>query len=207
MTSSWALTKRKQMMDPDGNKTWSISKFSSQDDGMGGWSNHYITPGHTHECAPGYKNTPIGNPYGFGMCVKMDQPTPTIDPSVFNGYNRYQTDLYDPTNEVPRQVSNPYGFYERRIPNESFLRQRDYISREIKYDGIGTKLWRTPGPVKYKEYGFGFDKEPPYKYDIQQLHQKYPLWKEEQIYTGRATQEEMDEFDKTYNNINGMAVW
>jgi len=207
MTSSWSLTKRKQMTNPDGTKTWAISNFSPYDDGLGGWSNHYITPGHTHECAPGYMNTPIGNPYGFGMCVKIPENPPQVDPSMFNGYNKFQPDLYNPENEVPRQISNPYGFYERTIPNESFLQQRDYISREIRFDGIGVSPLRTPGPRKYSEYASSFNPNPPYKYDIQQLHQKYPIWKDEQIYTGKASQEQMDTFDKNYTDIVGSSVW
>jgi len=213
MTSSFALTARKQMTDADGTKTWSISKFGDPANALGGWEDHYITPGHTHECAPGWTAMPIGNPYGFMVCKKqkypngkgVDSPLP-IDPSVYNGYNKYEADLYNPANETPRQVSDAWGFYDRVIPNEGFLHQNDYIAREVKYDGIGVNPLRTPGPRKYAEYGFSFTRDPPYKYDVQQLHQKYPIWKQEQIYMG-ASQEEMDKFDKTYTYINGMGTW
>jgi len=205
MTSSWSLTKRKQMRDLDGRLTWDVTKFGNPNDGMGGEASQFITPGHTHECPPGYVATSIGNPYGFLMCSKKEITPSQIDPSVYNGYNRYQADLYTP-NELPRQISDAYGYYDRVIPNESFLHQYDYIAREIRYDGIGVTPLRTPGPRPYAEYGFSYTKDPPYKYDIQQLHQKYPLWKEEQIHSG-ATQEEMDEFDKNYADISGMGVW
>lgn len=211
MTSSWALTKRKEMLEE-----WTVSNFGDPDNALGGWEDHYITPGHTHECHPDYEAVPIGNPYGFMVCRKKKYPDgrgldavhDPIDPSRYNGYNKYMANLYEPWQETAIQISNPDYYYNRTVPNEQFLHNHDYIARETQYSGTGIKPIHTPGPRKYREYGFSFDASnaPPKKYNVQFLHQRYPQWKELQIYHG-ASQEEMDNFDADYNNSVTASTW
>lgn len=76
MTSSLALKKRKEMCP--------IWNFGYADSPLGGWEDHYITPGGTHECHPNYKAIPIGNPYGFMVCIKRRQPP---QPKAYIGGN------------------------------------------------------------------------------------------------------------------------
>lgn len=214
MSSSYLLKKRREMRDPNGELTWSVSKFGDPNNALGGWEDHYITPGHTHECHPDYEAIPIGNPYGFMVCKKKKYPNGKgfdsvhnpIDPSQFNGYNKYMADLYRPWRETEIQITDPYGYYDRVVPNESMLHQRDYLAREIRYDGIGVNPLRTPGNRKYMEYGFDYTKNPPYKYDVTQLHQKYPIWKEEQIYRG-VPEKELDDFDTVYHDASTVGTW
>ncbi len=44
-----------------------------------------------------------------------------IDPSQFNGYNKYMADLYRPWRETAIQITDPYNYYDRTVPNENFL--------------------------------------------------------------------------------------
>lgn len=195
---------------------WDISNFGDTNNSLGGWEDHYITDGASHECHPDYEAIPIGNPYGFMVCKKkkypngrgLDSAYDPIDPSVYNGYNRYQADLYQPWQETPIQMTNPYNYYDRTVPNETFFHQRDYLSRETQYSGTGVRPIHTPGPRKYLEYGFAYGQRatPPYKYDVTQLHQRYPQWREIQIYHG-ASQAEMDELDKTYDQSVPVSTW
>lgn len=200
MTSSFMLQKRKEMGD--------VWKIACDDDGLGGWSNHYITPGHTHECHPNYTSISMGSPYGFTMCVKrkgiggkyLDVPQSEIDPSVYNGYNKFQADLYRPWRQTQIQMYNPFNYYDRTTNNEQEFIQNDYIARATKYNSTGIQPIRTPGPRKYAEYGFDFtNTPPPFKYDENQLQQRYPLWKTEQIYMGQS-QDAMDKFDQENKN-------
>lgn len=189
MTSSYSLTKRKQML-----KDWNISNFANPDNPLGGWEDHYITPGHTHECHPDYEAIPIGNPYGFMVCKRKydangksgDMVKNPIDPLPYNGYNKYSADLYRPWLKKQIQITDPYAYHDRVVPNEDYLHQRDYLAREIKYDGIGNRPLRTPGNRKYFEYGFSYTQNPPYNYDITRLHQPFPIWAEEKIYHGES---------------------
>lgn len=206
MTSSWSLAQRKKM----GN-VWNIKNFGESS------LDHHIINGAHRECSPGYLNTPIGNQYGFSVCSKiirpdgkdLNAPLPLNgEIADYNGYNKYRVDLYSGPDVLPTQLSNPYGFYDRKVPNESFLHQYDYLTREIKYNGIGVKPLRTPqtGFSPRLEYGFSFDNAPPYKYDIQRLEQPYPIFKAEMINKGYS-QESMDAFDKQYTNRNSMGTW
>ncbi len=216
MTSSWLLEQRKKNW-----PIWSISNFGNPDNSLGGWEDHYIVDGAHRECHPDYQAIPMGNPYGFMVCKKkkypdgrgLDTPHDPIDPSGYNGYNKYQADLYRPWRETAIQITDPYNYYDRTIPNEEFLHRRDYIARETQYNGTGVTPIHTPGPRKYREYGFAYSDagegvvaKPPYKYDVTQLHQRYPQWKEIQIYHG-VSQEEMDEVDKTYFESVPSSTW
>ena len=209
MTSSWSLTKRKEMKD-----VWNIKNFGESE------LDSYIVNGACRECHPSYKATPIGNSYGFLMCSKrtysngqdLQAPVPS-DKNIadYNGYHKYKPDLYSANPDVlPVQLADPYGFYDRKVPNESYLHRNDYLAREIRYDGIGVNPLRTPnnrganGP--YAEYGFAFDSQPPLKINVQHLHQKYPLWKSEMINRG-VPQNVMDDFDTKYTDASTMGVW
>lgn len=211
MTSSWALTKRKQM-----GQVWNIANFGDPDNALGGWEDHYITPGHTHECHPDYEAIPIGNPYGFMMCKKKKYPDgrgldavhDPVDPSQFNGYNKYMADLYRPWRETQIQITDPYNYYDRTTPNEQFLHTHDYLARETEYSGTGVKPIHTPGHRKFHEYGFSYTSpgNPPYKYDVTQLHQRYPQWKELQVYHG-ASQAQMDALDQAHLQSVPASTW
>ncbi len=204
MTSSWALTQRKKMSD-----AWDIRKFSYPDDPLGGWESSYIINGAHRECGPEYEAIPIGNPYGFMMCVKrrgvggksLDTNQFEIDPSVFNGYHRYSADMYRPWRETAIQISDPYDYYDRVIPNESYLQTEDYIAREVKFNGTGVTPIHTPGAPThhgFREYGYSFTPYAPYKYDITHLHQRFPLWKGLKGFHG-AEEKALDKFGKNFH--------
>lgn len=208
MTSSWALSQRKKM------GVWDISNFGDPNNSLGGWEDHYIINGAVRECHPDFEAIPIGNPYGFMVCKRRKYPDGKgfdtvhnpIDPSQFNGYNKYSADLYRPWRETQIQITDPYNYYDRTVPNEAFLHQFDYLARPIHYDGTGIKPVHTPGPRKYHEYGFAYSPNPPYKYDVTQLHQKYPVWKETQMYHG-LSQEDADEIDQKFNDSVPSSTW
>lgn len=209
MTSSWALTKRKEMKD-----VWAISNFGDDDNALGGWEDHYIVNGAQRECGPNFEAVPIGNPYGFMICRRkkrkdgrgMDVPPVMIDPSEYNGYHKFSPDLYRPWRKTAIQITNPDNYYDRTTPNEAFLHQRDYLAREIKYNGTGVDPIHTPGPRRYNEYGYSYTNGAPYKFDVTRLHQPYPIWKTDKIYHGMP-QEKADEIDTNYNQSVTMSTW
>ena len=201
MTSSWSLTQRKKM-----GSVWDVSNFGDPNNSLGGWEDYYITPGGTHECHPNYEAIPIGNPYGFMICSRrkyengqgFDTPRDPIDPSEFNGYHKFSADLYRPWRETEIQITDPYNYYDRTTPNEALLHQTDYLARDIKFNATGVNPVHTPGPRKYHEYGYSYSPNPPYKYDVNRLHQGYPAWKETQIYHG-LPQKTADRIDRQYD--------
>lgn len=210
MTSSWLLTKRKEMGD-----VWSIGNFSNPTrDSLGGWEDHYIINGGVRECGPNFEAVPIGNPYGFMVCrrrwrdndTSLDMPANPIKPSDFNGYHKFSADLYEPWKKTQTQLYDPYWYYDRVTPNESYLHANDYLAREIEYNSTGIKPVHTPGPRKYHEYGFSYTSQPPLKYDVQRLEQAYPIWKEDKMYHG-ASQKEMDNFDTSYMKSSVAGTW
>lgn len=201
MTSSWLLSKRKEMGD-----TW---VFGDQSDPLGGWEDHYIINGAMRECGANYKAIPIGNPYGFMVCVKrrgesgryLDVQQSNIDPSQFNGYHRYSADMYRPWRKTQIQTSDPYNYYNRTTPNEAYLHREDYLARDIQYNANGIKPMHTPSGTneRYNEYGYSYTPNPPYKYDISRLHQSYPVWKDDKRYHG-ASQASLDHIDETFHD-------
>jgi len=211
MSSSYLLSKRKEMAN-----VWNIDNFSDpRVDSLGGWEDHYIVDGANRECGPNFEAVPIGNPYGFMVCRRirradgsgLDVPAHPIDPSQFNGYHKFSADLYRPWRKTQIQMYDPYNYYDRTTPNESYLHSRDYLARDIKYNATGIEPIHTPGPRKYNEYGYSYTGQPiPYKYDVQRLHQGYPLWKQDKIYHG-APQQVMDEIDTVYNDAVTDGVW
>jgi hypothetical protein len=208
MTSSWLLAQRKKT------PSWDISNFGDPNNSLGGWEDHYIVNGAVNECRAGFEAIPIGNPYGFMVCKKqkykngegLDVIQNPVDASKFNGHYRKVADLYDPTREAPIQISNPVGYHNRKAPNQSYLHQFDYFEREMHYVGDGIKAFYPRGSTRYQDYGFAYSDDPPYKYDITQLVQKYPTWKAAQIHNGMS-QEEADEIDRTFNNSVSSSTW
>lgn len=206
MSTSAEITQRKRMGD-----TW---KFGFPEDPLGGIESHYMNPSACHPCHPDYTSIPIGSPYGFEVCVKrkgscgktLDKTQEEIDPSVWNGYHKYSADLYRPWRDTQIQMYNPYYYSDRRTPHQSELITDDYLHLPIKYNGNGINPIHTPGDTRFFEYGYSHTEIPPLKYDVQQLHQHYPIWKDEKIYHG-ASQEDMDEFDRRYQQKSMMGVW
>jgi hypothetical protein len=132
MTSSVCLRKRRQMVDD-----WSVSNFSDMQDGLGGWSDHYIINGGFRECHPDFQAVPIGDPSGFMVCKrKHDGVSPKFDQTssvVMDSATLYQESA------KPRQLSDPYSFDQRKnFPNRELI-ERDYFGRQFYFDGIGMK--------------------------------------------------------------------
>jgi len=234
MTSSWLLSQRKKQK-----SVWNIDNFSNPGNTLGGWEDHYITPGHTHECHPDYTAIPIGNPYGFMVCKRktekkvcencgFENDIPIKGTSVassnqnrkclscqkildvvsnenlhkLNGYHKFSADLYRPWQKEAIQITDPYSYYSRKTPNEQYLHANDYLSREIVYNSNGIDPIHTPGPRKYREYGFAFTpKIPPRKYDVQQLHQKYPYWEKEMLRNGDMTSGQIKNLSDNSQNV------
>lgn len=212
MTSSLLLTKRKQLGD-----IWNIRNFSRPGLPLGGWEDHYIINGATRVCSPDYYGIPIGNPYGFTVCVKKrDQegraanaPPKKVDYSKYNGTHKFSADLYDPSKTEQTQLFNPYAYSDRRlVDNHEELIRDDYLRLPMKYNGIGIKPVRPVGYEKRKNFGFSYLKDnPPYKYDVTRLVQPYPVWKNEQeqltpVSKNSCTHTELDNFDQVYTVIN-----
>lgn len=212
MTSSWALKKLREQ-----GSTWDIANFGDPDNSLGGWEDHYIINGAHRECHPDFEAMPIGNPYGFMICKRRKRPdgrgfdTPLpFDPSQFNGYNKFSADMYRPWRDTAIQLANPDGYYDRKVPNEEYLHLNDYLSRDTYYDGIGTKPVHTPmanGEIP-REFGFSFTntKNPPRKYDVQQLHQRFPQWMRLQSAHG-VPQSELDKISESNKEYVTMATW
>lgn len=217
MTSSLALTKRKQMGD-----VWDIKNFSYPGmDSLGGWEDSYIINGGCRTCAPGYYSIPMGNPSGFSMCVKrlgsagkpIDIVQHPVDPSEWNGYNKYMADLYRPWRDTAIQMYDPYYYWDRRTPHEAELIQKDILRLPMKYNGTGVEPIHTPGippeRTRFFEYGFSHTSEPPYKYDTTRQQQPYPAWKDIQKYHYPQTQgtygppyPALDKLDTIYSHHN-----
>ena len=171
MTSSWSLHKRHQHDD-----TWNIDNFSLQSSPLGGWEDHYIINSAHRECRPGFLTMPIGNKYGFAICKRQQHNT---QPSSYipEGYHKFRSDLYSPYDVLPIQISNPYYYYDRKIPNEEYYHLNDYIARDINYNGTGIDYVYTPmNNRKAREYGFSYTSNPPYRYDVTRLHQVSDVW-------------------------------
>lgn len=118
------------------------------------------------------------------------------------GYNRGSVRMYDVKSDFPVQDWNPQYYADRRIPWEQDLLSKDYLRWPIKFSGTGIKTLRTPTELRdankpYYEYAYSFTPKedfqtgnrigvtqsqslPEIKYDINRLHQPYPIWKNEQ---------------------------
>lgn len=218
MTSSLSLLKRRQM----GN-IWNIDNFSYPgEDPLGGWEDHYVTDGANGECLPSYYAIPIGNPYGFMMCVKrkgdggktLDIIQDPIDASRWNGYHKYSADMYRPWRKTAIQHFDPLYYHDRRTPHEAELIANDHLRLPMKYNATGVSPIHTPGKppekTRFFEYGFSYtDDHPPYKYDITREQQPYPVWKNTQEYhypqyhgTDGPPFSTLDRMDVTYNRHN-----
>lgn len=166
---------------------------------FGPWANHYIVPGGTKECHPDYRAIPIGDPYGFLVCVrKTPQSGVPHQSTVKNGIHRYSLTLYEP-NKQPRQMNEPLTPAQRRAPHDAYNISHDYQRLPMKYNATGIEKIRMPHPEQqpYKEYGYSYTNIPPPKYDITRLEQPYPVFRNEKKYIGYSTQT-LDEFDKNW---------
>ena len=130
MTSSFRLQKRFEERD-----NWSF------DESPVGYGDVYIRP--FGECHPDFKAHPIGHPEGVKVCVRRPKPPVNTKP-VENGFFRYSYNLYDPKARKPTQMYNPTAPIDRRIPNESYLVSKDYISRGTRFNSTGLEALRTP---------------------------------------------------------------
>jgi len=182
MSSSFRLAKRRQSgIDVDG-----------LDDGLGGWSNHYVTSGGCHECHPDYYAIPFRHPHGIRMCVKrkgnkghyLDRPQTLVQPGEHNGYNKYQADLYSIGQRTATQLYNPDYYHNRRIPHEEQHLHDDLLRLEVRFNGTGIEPIHTPGDQYFNEYGVSAMSRPPYRYDVTRLHQTYPIWRREKMCQG-----------------------
>ncbi len=134
----------------------------------------------------------------------MNQTDRTIEES--QGYNRACVNLYDVHQKLPTQQLNPYPYSSRRMPYDADLFRRDYIHAPLNYSGTGIKALRTPAELgdtghPYLEYAMSFTPQedpatgmrtatswnqnvPVPKYDVTQLHQRWPIQKNETAYMG-----------------------
>jgi len=124
------------------------------------------------------------------------------------GYYRGSVNLYDVKQMTPTQQINPDRYSSRRIPWEGDLVRRDYLHRQINYGATGINPVRIPHELldadkPYWSYDMTFtphedpltgkrvadklsDNVPPPKYDITQLHQRFPINMRENEYIGNA---------------------
>jgi hypothetical protein len=202
MTSSYLLKKRFE------NQDLYIGDKSLP---LGGWEDHYITPGGTHECHPDYIAHPVNGKYGFMICVrkKVDaeryRHVSNEEMNTLNDYYKYSVDMYTPKNKEPRKLQDPYTVDQRRMPNESYLIANDYVRLPFKYNGTGVKLNNTPdytlkGNKKFSEFGFSYCNDIPYKYDVTRLQQPYPVWKKSKKYIGELSNDDENFLDKKYRD-------
>jgi hypothetical protein len=188
-------------------------------DGLGGWSDNYITPGGTHECHPDFVATPIGDdPFGFLVCRRKQTDT-TQTPKKPSKYNHILTDTSVTTNQVYDLYSNdplkeprrtklggqPLALQDRRLPYQAHYQGSDYYRDPILYRGIGIeKLNADIGMLGYRENKYFFSRPPP-KMDITQAVQPYELWKREQLRMKNFTTNQMEDISNknTYQNTVG----
>lgn len=185
-------------------------------DGLGGWSDNYITPGGTRECHPDFVATPIGNdPHGFLVCRRKITDTSSI-PKKPSKYNHTLTnvnvttsqvyDLYsdDPLKE-PRRTKlggQPLALQDRRLPYQAHYQGADYYRDPIIYRGIGIeKLNAEIGMLGYRENKYFFSRPPP-EMDITHAVQPYELWKREQLRMKNISPVKMEEIttQNTFQN-------
>jgi hypothetical protein len=123
-----------------------------------------------------------------------------------NGYYRGSVRMYDPFAMTPIQEQNPEFYSDRRSPYDADLIRADLPRLGMAYSGTGIKTLRVPHQLldankPYFSYAESFtpieDPETgkrtatrmdqavsPPKWDINRLHQVYPVWKREGEYLG-----------------------
>lgn len=123
-----------------------------------------------------------------------------------NGYWRGSVRMYDVAADTPIQYQNPDAYCNRRMPYDADLVRADLPRQGMAYSGTGIKTLRVPHELKdankpYFSYSQSFtpieDPEtgkrvatrmsqavPPVKWDLNRLHQIYPVWKREGEYLG-----------------------
>jgi hypothetical protein len=125
-----------------------VWNFGNINNPMGGEEDYYIKAG-VGNCHPEYNQIPIGYPDGVKVCVRR-YPEPTIPVQMNNasnnGYHKYCTNLYDVNSKEPTREWNPQHYSSRRTPREQNLYRDDYTRSEVRFNGTGVKLVRTPNP-------------------------------------------------------------
>ncbi|HSA76276.1 MAG TPA: hypothetical protein VLE02_01905 [Nitrosarchaeum sp.] len=197
MTSSYLLKKRFE------NNELRVADASLP---LGGWEDHYITPGGTHECHPDFIAHPVNGKYGFMICTRKNRDSDrhlSLSADDVNDYDKYAVDLYTPKNKNPRVLQQPYSLDQRRMPYESHHITDDYVRLPFKYNGTGVKVNNTPGSGSpYSEFGFSYTPYPPYKYDITRLQQPYEIWKKSREYVGVLDDTTAKHLDENYRDRN-----
>lgn len=144
-----------------------------------------------------------GDPIGTAMQEKSKR-----DIENSQGFYRGSVNLYNVHDMVPTQQINPEEYSSRRIPWEGDLVRRDYLHRQLNYGATGITPVRTPHELldadkPYWSYDQTFlphedpltgkriatklsDNVPPPVYDINQLHQRFPINMKESEYIGNA---------------------
>lgn len=178
---------------------------------LGGWEDNYIIPGHTRECHPDFRATPIGdNPSGFLICQRRKEysvpPPPT--PPVNRGQLSQSHSLYGDGH--PRVSSNggqPLRLQDRRPPNQAHLQGVDYYRDSIRYRGVGIeRVNALPGDFGYLENKYMYSAPPP-RYDVTHAVQPYELWSREQLRHGHLNRQQLDEIDSYHGYVNRTATF
>lgn len=192
MSSSFLLDKRRDV------PAYRMANFTSDKPGalpLGGWEDSYIINGAVRECRSGFESVPIGKPGGFEICRRKCTKPPVFRTKTLDeinsknktDYHKFSPDLYNP-GELPRQISNPDAYHDRKIPNEGWYHSNDYLARSFKYNGTGVIPSHVPSndPNKrYYMYGYSYGACPPPVYDITRLEQPQHVYAEEMKYLGQ----------------------
>lgn len=89
---------------------------------------------------------------------------------------------YAPDHQPPKEYSQVSQWTGplRRVPDQSYLVDNGYLRQDISFDGIGFGSNNRNDKYDYLWNFSDLDNLPPVprKYDVTQLTQKYPLWKQ-----------------------------
>lgn len=129
---------------------------------------------------------PPTNAYSNGRSTHQEDYTPRL--GVWSDYPSWETRSdypnlgYAPDNKPPTEYSQVSYWTGplRRVPDQAYLVDNGYLRQDIAFDGIG--FGSNNRNDKY-DYLYNFsdpDNLPPVprKYDVTQLTQKYPIWKQ-----------------------------
>jgi hypothetical protein len=173
-------------------------------------SSVYMINGAVRTCHPDFVATPLGkDPNGFLICRRKEQPVPIpIPPMLKEEMYTQSYNLYDNRPQaLPKTITQPFNFHDRRLPNQAHLQGADYFRDSIVFRGIGVENTdKMPGQFGYRENKYYFSAPPP-RFDITQGIQPYPLWRREQLRMNTLTPEEMIEFEKVHNYVEATSTY